>query len=188
MPSTLQECTFNHLITLIRYHQSFNDKIINPFKQHIIQYLHEKQIDGETFLNIKRKQFSENLIEYIGNNKKIRGAGNKTWDRIVKYEFHTFHGIKSEKHTSSLPSSLQECTTNDLISIARNHESFDNETINPFKTTIIAYLQENEINGSLLSNIKRKQFITALAQFSKTNKISGAASQTHKRFLKHFQA
>ena len=84
------------------YHDSFKDQTINTFKNQIVQYVQENQINGEMLEKIKRKQFSENLIQYIGNNKKIRGAGNKTWDRLKKYAFHDIFsklGIDMDKTT-----------------------------------------------------------------------------------------
>ena len=89
LPPTLSECTSNHIQSLILYHQSFDDKIIDVFKNKIVTFIQKNEMNGQFFLNIKRKQFSEKLIKYIGNNNKIRGAGNKTWDKLTKYQFHS---------------------------------------------------------------------------------------------------
>ena len=88
LPPTLNECTVQHLISLITYHASFDDKIINSFKHTIIRYLHNNQMNGQSLINTKRKAFAEAIITYSGNNKKIRGASNKTWDKLTKYKFN----------------------------------------------------------------------------------------------------
>ena len=40
----------------------------------------ENNINGQKLSQIPRKEFSDRLIEYCDNNKRIRGPANKCWD------------------------------------------------------------------------------------------------------------
>ena len=80
IPSSLNECNLQHLLSLIQHHKLFDDAKINPFKKQIIGYLQKNQIDGAKLSQIPRKKFSENLIQFCDNNKKARGPSNKAWD------------------------------------------------------------------------------------------------------------
>ena len=87
LPSSLQECASNQLTSLIRNDETFNDKVINPFKNDIINYVKDNGINGDAFIKVNRKQFSDNLVVYADDNEKIREAGNKVYDKLTKYEF-----------------------------------------------------------------------------------------------------
>ena len=81
MPSTINQCTSSQLALLLQTHDTFNDKNINQWKQQIIEYIENNDIDGNTILNTKRKEFSQSLVD-LYNDKKIRRAANKTHDRL----------------------------------------------------------------------------------------------------------
>ena len=181
LPSTLNECTLNHLLSIIKYHESFNDKIINPFKTQIMTFLQEKQANGSTIIRTKRKQFSENLIRYIGNNKKIRGAGNKTWDKLKYFQFDLIPEEKNEFASSindTLPWTLDQCETNQLISIITKHTIFDDKTINPFKNKITSYIIENAVNGKKISNTTIQEINKMLVKYAKNKNIEDASNKT----------
>ena len=99
LPSSLHECTLNHLIALITNNESFNDEKINPFKAIIIQYLKENQIDGNTLSNIKRKQFSSSVIKYFKNNDKLRYPANTIHKKLINL-FHkvNIHYLQINTH------------------------------------------------------------------------------------------
>ena len=88
MASSIHQCTLNDLISIITKDPLFNDVIINPFKNTIINYLSDNKIDGQILLKIKRKEFAEGLIVYNDSNTKIRGAANKCWTRLINYKPH----------------------------------------------------------------------------------------------------
>lgn len=86
---SLQNCTTRHLILLLQNHKAFDDNKINTFKQNIIQYIENNQINGAELKQTPRKTFSVNLIQHMNGNKRIRGPANKTWDRFHKLDFNT---------------------------------------------------------------------------------------------------
>ena len=110
LPRNLKQCTLNHLISLIIYHESFNDQIINKFKHEIIEYFQTNQINGQQFMTIKREEFSENLIHYLDNNKNIGEAGKKIWDEFRNFAFDnsTYRGsiVNNLDDASSLVSTI----------------------------------------------------------------------------------
>jgi len=64
------------------------------------------------------------------------------------------------------------------------NQSFNDETINQYKSKICSYFKENEITGSKLLEIGRKQFGENLVIYAEEKKIRGAANKTFDRFLK----
>ena len=87
----------------------------------------------------------------------------------------------------TLPSSLKQCTSNHLIAIIKNHASFNNDKINPYKTTIIEYLKANQVDGNTLSFMNRKAFSMNLISYTKDKKIRTAANTTYNTLVNHFQ-
>ena len=83
LPSSLKQCTLNHLIILITNHQSFNDEKINPFKDTIIKYLKDHEIDGYIFSTFKRKKFSQAIMKYNQNDKRLRGPSNTLHKKLI---------------------------------------------------------------------------------------------------------
>ena len=51
---------------------------------YILTYESTLSINGEKLLKIPRKVFSQNLINHLNGNKKVRGSVNKTWDRFME--------------------------------------------------------------------------------------------------------
>ena len=104
-PSSLKDCTCNHLIYLISNHPIFNDHKINEFRNDISKYIQQNKIDGDTLSNTKRTEFSKKLTTFANNNR-VRGPANKTWDRLQKFDFSSFdhHDNKaylSEQHRTT---------------------------------------------------------------------------------------
>ena len=64
-----------------------------------------------------------------------------------------------------VPSCLIECNLDQLISLLRNNELFNDSKINQFKDKIISYLRKNDIDGEKLSKIPRKTFSESLIRF-----------------------
>ena len=81
-PSSTIDCSNEQLISLLQTHASFDDGKINQFKEEIIEYLKQNQINGECLMAMSRKKFSDSLVQHLNGNKKVRGPANKTWDRF----------------------------------------------------------------------------------------------------------
>ena len=94
--SPLTRCTKEHIISMIRYHSSFNDETINKWKPQIIEYIDDNKIDGDALSKLIRKDFGQNLVNYASN-KKIRGAAIKTHDILVKNSKGIFKDKDSKK-------------------------------------------------------------------------------------------
>ena len=73
-PSTLQECTCTHSLSLLTHHPLFDDSKINKFKDKIVKHLNDNNIDGQTLSNIPRKKFSQTMIAYCNNDKKVHAC------------------------------------------------------------------------------------------------------------------
>ena len=83
-----------------------------------------------------------------------------------------------------LPSSLIEFTVNDLKLLILHDNSFNGKII-PFTKDIIKYLQENKIDGSILSFMNCKQFCENVIKYFGNEKISCAAEQIWSRFISY---
>ena len=71
-----------------------------------------------------------------------------------------------------------------ILEIFIGNQSFNDKTINPFKSQILSYLRENKITGNKLLQIGKKEFGDSLVIFSGDKKIRGAAIKTFDRFCK----
>ena len=71
-----------------------------------------------------------------------------------------------------------------ILEIFIGNKSFNDQTINPYKSQILSYLRENKITGNKLLEIGRKEFGDKLVIFSADKKIRGAAIKTFDRFCK----
>ena len=114
------------LISFLKDNDLFNDSKINQFKDKIIGFLRKNTIDGEKLLEISRKEFSDSIVKYCENNKKVRGPANKVWDRYTKYVKSmdkSFHAPPSQ--ANKVPTICNQNTEDKLMqpSITTNTES-----------------------------------------------------------------
>lgn len=86
IPTTFKECTVEHLILSLKYHNTFNHREINDFKHTIIEHIKLSTINGIKLSTIPRKKFSDNLVKCINGVKKIKGPANKYWDELMQQE------------------------------------------------------------------------------------------------------
>ena len=84
----------------------------------------------------------------------------------------------------TLPTNLKNCTSYHLISLITNHQSFKDEAINPFKTTITKYIKVTQIDGQILSNTTKKKFTNALMKYSQNKNIKHAANKLYQKLTK----
>ena len=84
---SIKECSHQQIIEILQSNEIFNDKTINPWKNKIIEYIKQNEINGKTLLDdITRKQFAENVIKHCDDNKKVRGAATKVHDKLKATE------------------------------------------------------------------------------------------------------
>ena len=87
IPSSLNECNLEKLISLIETHEVFDVKRIRKFKDKIIAYLQKNQINGAKLSQIQKTQFSDNLVQFCENNKKAQAVADEIWDAFInKYD------------------------------------------------------------------------------------------------------
>eukprot|EP00486_Rosalina_sp_Unknown_P016080 CAMPEP_0201594826 /NCGR_PEP_ID=MMETSP0190_2-20130828/192025_1 /ASSEMBLY_ACC=CAM_ASM_000263 /TAXON_ID=37353 /ORGANISM="Rosalina sp." /LENGTH=1042 /DNA_ID=CAMNT_0048054591 /DNA_START=564 /DNA_END=3693 /DNA_ORIENTATION=- len=96
-PSSLKQFNQQQLVSLLMNHELFDDSMINQHKSQIINYIKDNNIDGDELSKMSRKTFSQNMITFCQNNKRVRGPSNKTWDRLVKYQ-STQHPQSAEQN------------------------------------------------------------------------------------------
>ena len=88
--------------------------------------------------------------------------------------------LKQEKKISFIKSWDKQA----ILELFIANQSFNDETINQYKSKICSYLKEKEITGIKLLEIGRKQFGENLVIYAGEKKIRGAANKAFDRFLK----
>ena len=182
IPPSLQQCNLNHLITLLQNHDKFNDTKINQFKTQIIEYLKLQNFNGQQLSDIKRKEFSNNLIQHCDNNNRVRGPANKVWDRFNKYEFVQPEAPRkwviapnmSYISDEDIPPTLKQCSTHHLSALLSSHQQLQDVK---YKDQLKKYLTENEIDGAALLQLQRKEFSNMVVTFCNEKKIRAAAGK-----------
>lgn len=93
LPS-IRDRTAPQLISLLETHHQFNDSKINEWKSQIAKYILDNDVNGNTLLNTKRKNFVQALVDLYGS--KIRGPANKAYDRFVKFDISLIQSVDND--------------------------------------------------------------------------------------------
>eukprot|EP01084_Bolivina_argentea_P130187 229837_1 len=62
---------------------------MSMYKESIISYFREKQIDGITLAAIKRNGFSKQLSKQCKTDKKVHGVATKVYTALIEFNFDT---------------------------------------------------------------------------------------------------
>ena len=196
---SIQDYTATQLSSIIQTYQEFNIDAVNKWKIQIVQFIETNDINGDKLLNMTKKDFRQSLVDFC-NDTKIRGAGNKTYDTFLSLNNQstqqTTQLVSEEKDNDDMKTNddqheekyeiptVDQCSTKQLIFILQNHKQFNDAKINEYKQQISKFIEDNNINGQQLLDMKRKDFGQALVDLYNNKKIRGPANKTHDRFKK----
>ena len=106
--------TSEDIVSWINNNPIFDDITINKYKQEIITYIEEKCIDGNQLSATKRKQFGQSIVNHY-NNRKMRGAANKTHDKFMKLKVEAMSNDyrSSDEYNNLIKSSIETAQKTD---------------------------------------------------------------------------
>eukprot|EP01084_Bolivina_argentea_P185049 319142_1 len=140
-PQTIKECNLEQMVYILSNCNVFDkvDRLI-PIKQHIIEYFESNDINGDKFIALKRKIFSEQISKHM-NNKKIKGALGKLYNAISKYDVSQFDTQEEEsKHEDEIQNELDTLhpDTNGLL-LKQNSKFITNVSVDSDQSKLSYY-------------------------------------------------
>ena len=105
--SSLLNLSCEEILSLLKTSPIFEDATIDKFREQIATYIEVNNIDGAKLLSVRRKQFGQDIVDFY-NDKKIRGAANKTHDKFIKLNPITSPHIHNNHHYQFTEMKCQE--------------------------------------------------------------------------------
>ena len=170
-----------------------NEKLKNH-SDSFLSFLAEKKVDGEMLMKYQKKQFQKEIVAFF-DNKKLTGPSGKFLKELKDFDVTTMRS-DSDSESDSLQwdkvSALEDCEHIHLMFLTKEIMEcrFTNEADKPWKSNpeidnlIISFLENKEMNGSMVKEYDRKQFGKDAVAFSDGNKkVNGTAMKLYKRLM-----
>ena len=128
---------------------SYTSQQICQNKENNIKYKWDESSDKSILYQLLRKLFKDNITDLA---------------TLIR----TFSNMTNQSKSQSIPSTLTECTTNDIITVSDVVISKMNKnTKKPTNIDIVqCFLIEHKLNGQMLSNMKEKEFMDKARAYS----------------------
>ena len=177
LPSTVEQCTFQQLLYLLKHH-TLKDEKLSQHKDAFISYFQENKVDGNTLKAMKRKDFAAAIIKHCSS-QQMNGPAMKLFRLITGYNDLTqFNPTPDDNDNDNdndndiwsinTPSIIEQCSVEQIIYMTQNSQVFQT-TLSPHKDEIIRYLKQNEINGEKFKSIGRREFAHQIATYLDQN-------------------
>eukprot|EP01084_Bolivina_argentea_P054347 99699_1 len=180
-PSCIQECTMEQILYILNNGDVFNklDKL-KTHTVHIIKYMTENELDGSKLFGMKRKNFFNRVSEQL-DDKKTKSLLGRLYSNIMNFNLSQYADNQSSElsrlnSTTEIveedetdiwypfPSCIQECTMEQILYILNNGDVFNKlDKLKTHTVHIIKYMTENELDGSKLFEMKRKNFLNRVS-------------------------
>lgn len=184
LPSTLEQCTSQQIMYLVKNHLVKNEKV-SQHKDVFISFFKENPMDGATLKSMKRKEFGTSVVSYA-QNRKMNGPAMTVYKILNGYDDLTKlnpnnqeslsppngHTTKNDNNlvdnnseeiwSPNNPSFIEQCTVEQIIYITQSSEIFKTQ-LSQYKDGIIKYLKQNEISGQRFKSIRRPDFAHQIA-------------------------
>eukprot|EP01084_Bolivina_argentea_P083737 151602_1 len=185
-PQSIRECNINQILYIFNSGHVFDNlDILLEYKDDIISYIKQHELNGEKLSEMKRKQFYVQLSDHL-NNKKLRQKLGTLYSRIMQIDVQTIY-MTSDKNIqwSNQPTSTRDCTLEQIIYILNNGNIFNaSNKLNTYKNDIINYFQQNNLHGMKLSEMQRKPFMTELSEHFGDKKLRAPFAKLYSEIIK----
>eukprot|EP01084_Bolivina_argentea_P026518 49330_1 len=195
----------NNISPIYKYLESLKDYAISDVMedwhhckiQHFINEQNNYPFKNNEAINCKN---NENCIYVLRNQRdRIRQTSDicsqeidykniilmDKLDSIHAYIFH-YPSLKitsiNDNIWSNYPNVISDCNTEQIIHILTNENIFDNK-ISDHKLKIIEYINENELDGAALVDMKRKPFLNQLAKYLSNKKLKLSLGKLYKEII-----
>eukprot|EP01084_Bolivina_argentea_P238892 401391_1 len=167
-PQSLQECNVSQIICILNHKKTFNklDKLLK-YQNKIINYAKENELSGIKLSKMNRKDFLYQISDYI-NDKKMRGQLGQLYSNVISVDLSCVFA----NHLMDNIFSIQDCTVDHMLYILNHGNVFDKlDKLMSYKSGVINYIVENNLNGSKLIKMKRKGFLNAISAYLSNKKL-----------------
>eukprot|EP01084_Bolivina_argentea_P238311 400377_1 len=191
VPVSVSECNSAQLLYIFNNGNVFDglNKLLN-FKINIIDYIRENKFDGNTFIHIGRKHFAAKMVQHC-NDKKLRSQLGSLYTAVNNFDLSSLivddrieQDQADENVWSTSPTSITDCNLKQIMHILDNSNVFSKlDRLNEHKNEIIRYIQQQDWDGCKLIDMKRKEFITDIAQFFNNNKLKAQLGSLYRAII-----
>eukprot|EP01084_Bolivina_argentea_P238893 401392_1 len=167
-PKSLEECNVSHIICILHHKNTFNNlnKLLK-YQNEIINCVKENEMTGVELNKMKRKDFIYQISDYI-NDKKMRGQLGQLYSNVISVDLSCVFA----NHLMDNIFSIQDCTVDHMLYILNHGNVFDKlDKLMSYKSGVINYIVENNLNGSKLIKMKRKGFLNAISAYLSNKKL-----------------
>eukprot|EP01084_Bolivina_argentea_P091701 165054_1 len=173
---SISQCNMQQVLWIINHEifdklkQKDRDRLLEH-KMSILQHMNECKYDGNKLQQTKRKEFINKIATHLQNNK-LKPSLGALYKVIMEYPSKLFENDNNTKENIwfTKPESIQQCDVNQIKFIV-NHVIVNNvDKLNGYKLKIIQYVQQRQINGDKLYEMKRKDFINEMVLHLDNNK------------------
>eukprot|EP01084_Bolivina_argentea_P276165 471176_1 len=188
-PESISQYTVDQIVFVLNHEETTNHfEKLKPYQPQIVQYIKMNDVNGESLLNMKRKDFMKNIAAYC-NNKKITIALGKLYKYIISDERLILFGQvnKDEEQNPDLwsnkPMSISDCNVSQIISILKNNIIQKLDKLTEHQLKIYEYLKEMQFDGTKFINTHKKEFISQLIQKLGDKTLTMQTAQLYKQVI-----
>eukprot|EP01084_Bolivina_argentea_P104769 187581_1 len=96
-PLSIAECSINQIIQILQNEDILNKlHILKEYKDDIIKYLKQNELDGAKLSELNRKMFINQICQHFNNNNKLKGAMGRMYSMIMKCDVVKFWKSNSD--------------------------------------------------------------------------------------------
>eukprot|EP01083_Nonionella_stella_P067516 178629_1 len=199
--SVLSDCTCEHIAYIADKHifdgLAFKQKKLNDLlhenRNKIIECIQTNQINGKQLQSnaLKRKAFVEMCCGYC-HNMQLKSACLKLYSALVRFDVPSVACAQRppvDDHSSEPYhiDEIRDCNAKEFVYLVEHYivSFIDNQTLNKYKTQIVSYFKQRNLDGAHVLQIERKAFVDALSAFCGDKKVRGAGIKLHNALRGH---
>ena len=109
----LADCNNEQLIAIAERVITSNDSL-SQYRDTLISFITEKQVDGQMMMNYGRKQFVQEVADFA-DNKKIKGNATKFFKAMESFDVRELTGVPIETVSAVESDSETVCETDFIL-------------------------------------------------------------------------
>eukprot|EP01084_Bolivina_argentea_P271197 461371_1 len=181
-PVSIAECNVDQIIYIINL-PTILDKFdkLKPYKQQILVYLNQTDMNGTKLVEIGRKVFMTQAAAHLAN-KKLTIQFGQLFNAIIKFDVSKISDNLNKMHQ---PDSIADYNVSQIVFILETDIIDKLDKLKLRKSDIIDYFKENGFDGAKIANIKKKEFISELVKVLGNKKLTMQLATLYKRIKQY---
>ena len=95
---------------------------LKVYKESLLSFLSERNIDGEQLMKYERKQFGKDVVSHCDDNKKLNGPSMKLLKALRAFEVNKMNKMQEWAPTDSLDGDLNDDICSNELSVSNDKE------------------------------------------------------------------